>query len=455
MSGVAHYLNRAAAGFLAAVLLFPQVVQAHKVHDPVAGTAPPSYYCPPGSTLKDFYVNASTGYRGGTPDAACFAWGDAQSPASHGHITYTHGYVAATGSSTSATGRAGICNVYWNPFGEHGGNLNASSDIRYQCEPPTTPSCAVPAGQWFSGAYTYTSGSVCMQNCNATSTAINIGAAASGLPTIYQFRSLGTSCGANTTNASPIPETPVTATDPDEPLNIACTGSMDNCVIPMKPNCGYVNGEFRCLGTTLQQGGCAELESGAVMCTSDAPVETLPNNGTLGQPATPDRTWEQSVDRDAGTMTTINYYNSTTTQNSTNYGGGDGNGDGEVSCGGPGQPQCRVDIDETGTPTSSGIDSGDDPDWSGMGDQLEGASGTGHLDGWNPAEALPEVPSGSCETIEVTFVAPFTGQTIQGTFPTPMLCTLLDKIKAAIGFVLVAFTVFSIAKRGLNAAGGT
>uniref|UniRef100_UPI002B6EF846 hypothetical protein n=1 Tax=Povalibacter sp. TaxID=1962978 RepID=UPI002B6EF846 len=78
---------------------------------------------------------------------------------------------------------------------------------------------------------------------------------------------------------------------------------------PAGKNCGFVNGEFACIDA-VKPGECKVLSSGARICSQSAGTPPAPDNGTAGQPATPDETLDQTSS--TGAAATYNYFNSTT-----------------------------------------------------------------------------------------------------------------------------------------------
>ena len=100
------------------------------------------------------------------------------------------------------------------------------------------------------------------------------------------------------------------------------------CINDNKPNCGYVNGEFACYGTGLEN-GCVTTGSGAMFCAQNMPNQ--PDNGTPGQQANPDAQLGLDDDDDSnGEPDIVNYYGPGTVGNSNNHGGsGEGEGGGD------------------------------------------------------------------------------------------------------------------------------
>jgi hypothetical protein len=78
-------------------------------------------------------------------------------------------------------------------------------------------------------------------------------------------------------------------------------------------NCGYVNDEFTCVDS-VKADECKVFADGGRICGASAPMPPKPDNGTAGQPATPDE--QVTVTNAAGSTTTVNFFNSTTVANS-------------------------------------------------------------------------------------------------------------------------------------------
>lgn len=97
-----------------------------------------------------------------------------------------------------------------------------------------------------------------------------------------------------------------------------CTTSGDEIkcgVVNDASNCGFVNGEVKCLAD-IPDNSCVVTASGGAFCVGDAP-----DTGTPGEDADPDVQFG-ATDGDGNAYNTINWFNSTTVSNSTNYGEG-------------------------------------------------------------------------------------------------------------------------------------
>jgi len=168
------------------------------------------------------------------------------------------------------------------------------------------------------------------------------------------------------------PEIPPDDPEPaDEPTGEVCKESAEGTEVCGAPaygeNCGYVNGEFVCLGKT-DPDECWVNGDGSRLCGDTAPMPPVPDSGTPGQRATPDDTL--GAIGPTGTTNNYNYYNSATVAGSSRDAGdsganpnrntstnpstgaipvvveGDGEGTGEGDGGGPfGGPE----MDEVGT----------------------------------------------------------------------------------------------------------
>lgn len=131
--------------------------------------------------------------------------------------------------------------------------------------------------------------------------------------------------------------------------------------------CGKIDGQTYCLPTIMTQPPCSGGSNPALCATTENPVVTLgdgsqlaptgtptppaPDNGTAGNPATPDLVLH-GVGTD-GNPGSYDYWSPSTVAGSTGGtpGGRDGDGDGTgggtpgVTCGGPDQPNCKFELD--------------------------------------------------------------------------------------------------------------
>lgn len=109
-----------------------------------------------------------------------------------------------------------------------------------------------------------------------------------------------------------------------------------------KKNCGFLNGNFTCL-SSVEPDGCDVFPDGSRVCGPVAPTPPAPDNGTPGVPAEPDK--ELQVTHVNNQTTTVNYYNSTTVNNSARDPGTsgdnpfDGRDDGSGTGGGEGDDE--------------------------------------------------------------------------------------------------------------------
>lgn len=114
------------------------------------------------------------------------------------------------------------------------------------------------------------------------------------------------------------------------------------CRGPQTPdNCGYFNGEYVCV-PSMGDDQCHVSTTGAMLCPEEASLPPKPDNGTPGEQATPDDEL-QMRDPETGDTINIEYYNSSTVNNSARPPGtgnntdgsgytGDGSGDSEGEC---------------------------------------------------------------------------------------------------------------------------
>jgi hypothetical protein len=160
----------------------------------------------------------------------------------------------------------------------------------------------------------------------------------------------------------------------------ACSGvssSSGACVTAEKSNCGYVNGEYRCVTSSqlTDQNPCVQTASGGVFCKADAPSQPL-------APTNPDGTKKPAdvqfqLKSPNGTSTTVNYYGSSTVTTGAENPGNDKGGDesGKGDCGSKNTP-CHVVVDGGGS-------GGGDGDGDGYGD------GDGQCSGANCGTSAP------------------------------------------------------------------
>lgn len=175
--------------------------------------------------------------------------------------------------------------------------------------------------------------------------------------------------------------------DVDTPKNCGEVNGQQVCA-DMKSQCGEVNGVEYCTGTRpdsqcgllngkpICTGGeltndrpCVTTETGGMVCLSSAPTNLKPDTGTEGQPAAPDAQLPvKDEGQSDGERTTVNHYNSSTVQGSSNYGDGQGDGDPDPddpgSGGGdPGGGDCDPETEDCGGGggSLSGGDTCDDP----------------------------------------------------------------------------------------------
>lgn len=239
-------------------------------------------------------------------------------------------------------------------------------------------------------------------------------------------------------------------------------------------NCGTFNGEYVCVGSEPAN-GCVTTAGGQAFCSSTAPVPPTPRDpSNPTQAARP--VGQVTVTRD-GVTTVTNYYNvnqviagtNATTTGGTGGGstGGTGGAGGTTggtvgstgggtggTCGAPGQPVCKVDIDETGTPESFDVESlpgsGDDPSQAAQtaANAFDEAIGSataeteGRLNGLfgMARDMIPSGVDGGCQTIPYTVSMPF-GAEINGSFPSAVGCDLFKVVQAILGWALAGFTL--------------
>jgi hypothetical protein len=153
------------------------------------------------------------------------------------------------------------------------------------------------------------------------------------------------SCGPSSPDADP--------PDPGEACASAGTNEFCKSGDDGGQNCGFLNGNFVCLGQT-DDDGCQVFGDSSRVCGPKAPMPPVPDNGTPGQRASPD----QQIDATnaQGNQVRYNYYNSSTVNNSARDPGtsGDNPYDGEDDGTGAG-----TGLNSGGNPTHGNGDGGD------------------------------------------------------------------------------------------------
>jgi hypothetical protein len=122
------------------------------------------------------------------------------------------------------------------------------------------------------------------------------------------------------------PEIPPEDPDPaDEPTGEVCKESAEGTEVcranAYGENCGYINGDFVCLGKT-DPDECWVNPDGSRLCGESAPTPPVPDSGVPGVKATPDD--ELSSVGPGGTSNEYNYYNSATVAGSSRDAGDTG-----------------------------------------------------------------------------------------------------------------------------------
>lgn len=192
----------------------------------------------------------------------------------------------------------------------------------------------------------------------------------------------------------------------------ATSGSDEFCAQPNEENCGYFNDDFVCFNS-IEEDGCSVFSDGGRVCGSDAPMPPVPDNGTPGQPATPD----QVVNVTTGSTTnTFNYYNSSTVGGSSRDPGtsgdnpydGDDDGSGEDDGDGGGEGDGGNGTDDDGCAEEDGC-TGTLPAIGDTECESFGACATAfyaRVQGAPLIESVANVgdsfPSGSCPAVNIT-----------------------------------------------------
>lgn len=267
-----------------------------------------------------------------------------------------------------------------------------------------------------------------------------------GVHVFGHFAFTGLSCA--TATAAPGQPAQTQDINPDPAVveeGVCLSGSPTTCASTEEKGCGYVNGERICTKSPDLTAGspCKTSPSGAVFCLSTASTGVLPNNGTTNQPATPTT---QSTLPNAATGSgnvIVNYYDTHTTAESTNYGDGPGGNTGGIGFGGAGggsgsgdpDGDGELNIDEDGMPSAPGFD-----EWDGGTGGVSGAAGDSPAAGWDPSSLVPEIPEGACESITLTYF----GRSVE--FPGTKGCVWIEQLKSILAFCLYVMTTILIGR---------
>jgi len=161
------------------------------------------------------------------------------------------------------------------------------------------------------------------------------------------------------------PDIPPDEPGPDpEPTGEVCKTSAEGTEVCGAPaygeNCGYVNGNFTCLGKT-DPDECWIHTDGSRLCGESAPTPPVPDSGTAGVKATPDDVL--NAVGPGAVSNEYNYYNTATVAAASRDPGDDGSNPNRLS---------STDPRTTATPV---VDVGGDGDGDGDGEPAGSASG--------------------------------------------------------------------------------
>jgi len=247
-----------------------------------------------------------------------------------------------------------------------------------------------------------------------------------------------------------VPATEPKPTDENADTNCVSKDGKQICVEQTAENCGTINGEYYCGENLPDTGECTFLPGGSYICSSDAPMPTTSDGGTMQ----PDGQFTTN-DPATGTVQEWQYFNA----------GGGGGGVPDASgaetaqntadmaadieelkqgqCGGPNQPPCATEIDETGTPGPVGSGEFDGLlEATGIDGLAQGIGDSVTMDAPTWAPVLPEAQA--CQTITLAWGNAFT------IFPDESQCAKLESIKEQLAYMLyllTAFYLFSLAIR--------
>jgi len=253
-------------------------------------------------------------------------------------------------------------------FDDHTVNTTSTLIAIPVCSSPSA--CQVLSAD---GKTHYFSNATISSGCNPdNSCAIALDPSGSNLAGAFDSTGIASYFSGSYTGSFCAESIPVLVEHDGQPLPDGTTGvcngassSTSACITQDKANCGYVNGEYRCVTAAqlTDENPCVQTSSGAVFCKADAPSQPLAPTNADGTKKPADTTFHlKSPD---GTSTTVNYYGSSTVTNGAGNPGSDSGGDeaGKGDCGSKNTP-CHVVVDTGGTADGSG-GGGDGDDSSG------------------------------------------------------------------------------------------
>jgi hypothetical protein len=283
---------------------------------------------------------------------------------------------------------------------------------------------------------------LCLGGCSVSSTsfqtdyAYNADGSVAQSYAFTQWHETGASCGADTVD--PMVQEPLS----DGTQGVCNAGGV--CVSEEASNCGYVNGEHACVGTDLSATNpCVTTASGAMFCLGSAPSTIVPDNGTTNVAAQENVGLNQSSGFGGGDSN-INYFNSSTVNNSTNYGSDGGSHTGEGECGADSLQPCYVRIQEPNPPGPLDPEPDDDQ---ARRDSIEGAANSAPTGSVNTSGIVNTIPTGSASCMSVTFN--FFGNRTR-TFPSAEVCDGFTDIKDVLGWIIALLVAFFIARDAIK-----
>lgn len=302
------------------------------------------------------------------------------------------------------------------------------SEVRGSC-----PSCPAAGTERLMSFGNATSTKRCVENCLYNTPPASLSVTATGATNQLSIGySTGEACGQSTASGGS------TTYDPADNTNECQTTGGGDVVCGQKyngKNCGTFNGDRVCV-ESVQPGSCVSYQSGGVACVSSSSggTATPPDNGDGSTPAEPDMQVTHN-------NTTVNYYSSTTVNNSAGTvttgaprqqdptgtvggdsetpsggGGGDGEGDGDGEGGACEGDDCDVpdlgEVDTFGELTSAFMSAAEDAPL------MAALAGVG-----------TSIPAGSCPTYELSILGE--------TYTLDLMCSEWDDFAGVLSTIML------------------
>lgn len=169
------------------------------------------------------------------------------------------------------------------------------------------PECGDTAGDRIFAKWPPGGGALCVDGCGFVRDGVGVQLGAN--PVMGHMSGTGQTCAVGDV----APETG----DVEEPAAEYCrtVGGVELCTGSTGTGqCGYLNDEWVCL-SNVPQVNCWTTPDGGRLCGEYAPTPPVPDTGTSGQPAPPDL--QLTTETQDGQSQTVNYYSSSTVNNSS------------------------------------------------------------------------------------------------------------------------------------------